>query len=50
MSMPIAKGDLLGGYGLAFAAVAAVQASITSGWSPSACSGWIRPGRSGPWC
>ena len=30
MSMPIAKGDLLGGYGLAFAAVAAVQASITS--------------------
>ncbi len=30
MSMPIARGDLLGGYGLAFAAVAAVQASITS--------------------
>ena len=30
MSMPIAKGDLLGGYGLAFAGVAAVQASITS--------------------
>ena len=30
MSMPIAKGDLLGGYGLAFAAVAAVQATITS--------------------
>ena len=30
MSMPIAKGDLLAGYGLAFAAVAAVQASITS--------------------
>jgi ABC-2 type transport system permease protein len=31
MSMPIAKPDLLAGYGLAFAAVAAVQASITSG-------------------
>ena len=30
MSMPIAKGDLLGGYGLAFAGVAAVQATITS--------------------
>ncbi|HEX4929918.1 MAG TPA: ABC transporter permease [Gaiellaceae bacterium] len=31
MSMPIAKPDLLSGYGLAFAAVAALQASITSG-------------------
>ena len=31
MSMPVAKLDLLGGYGLAFAAVAAVQAGITAG-------------------
>jgi len=31
MSMPIAKPDLLSGYGLAFATVAALQASITSG-------------------
>jgi ABC-2 type transport system permease protein len=31
MSMPMAKLDLLGGYGLAFAAVAAVQAGITAG-------------------
>ena len=30
MTMPLAKLDLLGGYGLAFAAVAAVQACITS--------------------
>ena len=30
MSMPIAKGDLLGGYGLAFALVGALQASLTS--------------------
>ena len=31
MSMPMAKLDLLSGYGLAFAAVAAVQAGITAG-------------------
>ncbi len=31
MSMPLAKLDLLVGYGLAFAAVAAVQATITAG-------------------
>ena len=31
MSMPLAKLDILLGYGIAFAAVAAVQASITSG-------------------
>ena len=31
MSMPVAKAELLAGYGLAFALVAAVQASITSG-------------------
>ena len=31
MSMPVGKLDLLAGYGLAFAAVAAVQAAITSG-------------------
>jgi ABC-2 type transport system permease protein len=31
MSMPLAKLDLLSGYGLAFAAVAAVQAGITAG-------------------
>jgi len=30
MSMPLAKLDLLGGYGLAFAAVAAVQGTITA--------------------
>jgi ABC-2 type transport system permease protein len=30
MSMPVAKLDLLGGYGMAFAAVAAVQAGITA--------------------
>jgi ABC-2 type transport system permease protein len=30
MSMPVAKGDLLLGYGLAFATVAALQATITS--------------------
>ena len=30
MSMPLAKGDLLAGYGLAFALVAAVQASVAS--------------------
>ena len=31
MSMPLAKLDLLAGYGLAFAAVAAVQGAITAG-------------------
>ena len=31
MSMPLAKLDLLVGYGLAFAAVAAIQASVTAG-------------------
>jgi ABC-2 type transport system permease protein len=30
MSMPVAKGDLLLGHGLAFAAVAALQAAVTS--------------------
>jgi ABC-2 type transport system permease protein len=49
MSMPIAKGDLLAGYGLAFAGVAAVQASITSAWR-SECSGSTQRGRSGRSC
>jgi ABC-2 type transport system permease protein len=30
MSMPLARLDLLAGYGIAFAAVAAVQASLTA--------------------
>ena len=43
MSMPLAKLDLLVGYGLAFALVAAVQATITVAPSRSACSASTRP-------
>ena len=45
MSMPIAKLDLLLGYGIAFGAVAAIQAVLTTP-SPSASSTSRRPARS----
>lgn len=46
MSMPLAKLDVLVGYALAFAAVAAVQGRSRRG-SPSACSGSTPTGPSG---
>ena len=46
MTMPLAKLDLLGGYGIAFALLATVQALVTSAvaFLPSASTPPARPG------